>query len=284
MIKPWITAKLNDILGMEDDVVVEYVFTQLEEKDLNPKKMQINLTGFLNARRAREFMGELWALFVEAQNSPEGIPTSLVEKKVKELKIANASKPTEQTFAKATEIDWAHRYTSLTGGRYGKIEPRYEAKNEELPAANSRNEEVIERRRPAVREQDDRDERAERRMKHEEQKFKERKDLLREKHNDDRDGGSGRHRHGRARSHSFDASPAPVRRFTEGAAKNAVSSSRTHEKKNNNGDEKEHKKKSSKKSRKRHHSGSGSDSDEKHAKKAKKHKKDKKSKKHRERD
>jgi hypothetical protein len=30
---------------MEDDVVVEYVFTQLEEKDLNPKKMQINLTG-----------------------------------------------------------------------------------------------------------------------------------------------------------------------------------------------------------------------------------------------
>jgi hypothetical protein len=51
-----------------------------------------------------------------------------VEKKVKELKIANASKPTEQTFAKATEIDWAHRYTSQTGGRYGKIEPRYEAK------------------------------------------------------------------------------------------------------------------------------------------------------------
>lgn len=56
VIKPWITLKLNEILGMEDDVVVEYVFTQLEEKELNPKKMQINLTGFLNARRAREFM------------------------------------------------------------------------------------------------------------------------------------------------------------------------------------------------------------------------------------
>lgn len=56
VIKPWITLKLNELLGMEDDVVVEYVFTQLEEKELNPKKMQINLTGFLNARRAREFM------------------------------------------------------------------------------------------------------------------------------------------------------------------------------------------------------------------------------------
>jgi hypothetical protein len=36
--------------------------------------MQINLTGFLNARRAREFMGEMWALLGEAQNSPDGIP------------------------------------------------------------------------------------------------------------------------------------------------------------------------------------------------------------------
>jgi len=40
-IKPWITAKLNEILGMEDDVVVEYVFSQLETKDLNPKIMQV---------------------------------------------------------------------------------------------------------------------------------------------------------------------------------------------------------------------------------------------------
>lgn len=57
VLKPWITAKLNEILGLEDDVVIEYVFSQLEEKSLNPKVMQINLTGFLNARRAREFMG-----------------------------------------------------------------------------------------------------------------------------------------------------------------------------------------------------------------------------------
>lgn len=41
VIKPWITYKLNEILGMEDDVLVEYVFTQLEEKNINPKIMQI---------------------------------------------------------------------------------------------------------------------------------------------------------------------------------------------------------------------------------------------------
>ncbi|VDM30022.1 unnamed protein product [Toxocara canis] len=65
VLKPWITAKLNEILGMEDDVLNEYVFSQLEEKTLNPKVMQINLTGFLNARRAREFMGELAFISVE---------------------------------------------------------------------------------------------------------------------------------------------------------------------------------------------------------------------------
>lgn len=67
-------------------------------------------------------------MFAEAQNSPEGIPTSLVERKVQELKIANAGRQVEHTYAKATEIDWAYRYKSLTGGRYGKTEPRYEVK------------------------------------------------------------------------------------------------------------------------------------------------------------
>ena len=51
----------------------QYVFTQLEERNLNPKVMQINLAGFLNARRAREFMGELWSILVDAQSSPDGM-------------------------------------------------------------------------------------------------------------------------------------------------------------------------------------------------------------------
>ena len=31
---------------------------QLDEKDADPRKMQINLTGFLNGKNARTFMGE----------------------------------------------------------------------------------------------------------------------------------------------------------------------------------------------------------------------------------
>lgn len=32
VIKPWITTKITQLLGMEDDVVVEFVYNQLEEK------------------------------------------------------------------------------------------------------------------------------------------------------------------------------------------------------------------------------------------------------------
>lgn len=35
VIKPWITTKITQILGMEDDVVVEFVINQLEEKVRN---------------------------------------------------------------------------------------------------------------------------------------------------------------------------------------------------------------------------------------------------------
>lgn len=38
VIKPWVTEKITTILGIEDDVVIEYVFNQLEaEKQVMPK-------------------------------------------------------------------------------------------------------------------------------------------------------------------------------------------------------------------------------------------------------
>ncbi|CAD5206141.1 unnamed protein product [Bursaphelenchus okinawaensis] len=127
VLKPWITAKLNQLLGMEDEVLINMVFVTLEEtKDLDPKKLQINLTGFLNAKRAREFMGELWQLVIEAQGSEDGIPTSLIEKKMEELK-AQGVDVDEVPMAECTENDWKHRYKSLTGGRYGKNEPNYKS-------------------------------------------------------------------------------------------------------------------------------------------------------------
>lgn len=35
VLKPWITQKITEILKMEDDVVIDYVNNQLEEKVVN---------------------------------------------------------------------------------------------------------------------------------------------------------------------------------------------------------------------------------------------------------
>jgi len=32
VMKPWIAERITEILGSEDDVVIEFVFSQLEEK------------------------------------------------------------------------------------------------------------------------------------------------------------------------------------------------------------------------------------------------------------
>jgi len=32
VIKPWITQRVTEVLGFEDDVVIEFIFNQLDEK------------------------------------------------------------------------------------------------------------------------------------------------------------------------------------------------------------------------------------------------------------
>merc|ERR1719419_165040 len=89
VIKPWIAERVMQLLGMEDDVVTEFIFNQLEAKDPDPRKMQINLTGFLNGKNARLFMGELWTHLDSAQSSEAGIPLGMIEKKADEIKNRN---------------------------------------------------------------------------------------------------------------------------------------------------------------------------------------------------
>ncbi len=38
VIKPWITQKVTDLLGYEDDVVVNYVFGMLEETQVRSER------------------------------------------------------------------------------------------------------------------------------------------------------------------------------------------------------------------------------------------------------
>jgi serine/arginine repetitive matrix protein 1 len=85
-VKPWIEAQITDALGFEDDIVIEMVFNQLEADQFPyPKTLQINMTGFLNAKKSRDLVGELWPMLVSACENGTGIPTVILEKKKRDI-------------------------------------------------------------------------------------------------------------------------------------------------------------------------------------------------------
>jgi hypothetical protein len=51
----------------------------------DPRRMQINLTGFLNGKNARIFMSEMWDLLLSAQESVGGIPEVFMAQKKEEI-------------------------------------------------------------------------------------------------------------------------------------------------------------------------------------------------------
>jgi len=90
VIKPWISQKITELLGFEDEVLIGYIYSLLEEKqEPDPKHLQINITGFL-AKDASQFVLELWKLLLSAQNNIGGIPPEFLEKKKEEIKARKA--------------------------------------------------------------------------------------------------------------------------------------------------------------------------------------------------
>ncbi|KAI0761259.1 hypothetical protein BD413DRAFT_495733 [Trametes elegans] len=92
VIRPWIVKKVIELVGFEDEVVVEYAMGLLEDDSQptpDPRRMQINLTGFLT-NSTPAFMSALWKLLLEAQESPAGVPRTFVEEKKEEMRQAKA--------------------------------------------------------------------------------------------------------------------------------------------------------------------------------------------------
>ncbi|TAQ86529.1 hypothetical protein B7494_g5155 [Chlorociboria aeruginascens] len=85
VMKKWIAGKISEILGNDDDVVIELCFNLVEGARFpDIKKMQIQLTGFLDKDTAK-FCKELWKLCLSAQSNPQGVPKELLEAKKLEL-------------------------------------------------------------------------------------------------------------------------------------------------------------------------------------------------------
>ncbi|WBW74561.1 splicing coactivator Srm160 [Schizosaccharomyces osmophilus] len=116
VLKPWIANRLIELIGFEDEVVIDFVYSMLEEaveaskntdshneSALDPKKVQINLTGFLESK-APEFTEGLWLLILSASQNPYGIPEKFIQEKKEELSKLRSQRDVSESEARK-EID-----------------------------------------------------------------------------------------------------------------------------------------------------------------------------------
>lgn len=76
VVNQWVTERLTQLLGFEDDIVVSMAINLLEPKvdeRLDPRQLQVALTGFLE-KQAGQFTEELWTLLLSAQSNPRASP------------------------------------------------------------------------------------------------------------------------------------------------------------------------------------------------------------------
>ena len=68
-------SKLSYCKGKDDEVVHSYVQALLENPELNPRKLQKDLFGFLGIN-ASVVAQEIWEMMLEGQTRDDGIPKS----------------------------------------------------------------------------------------------------------------------------------------------------------------------------------------------------------------
>eukprot|EP00211_Chloroparvula_japonica_P014208 CAMPEP_0119158608 /NCGR_PEP_ID=MMETSP1310-20130426/53348_1 /TAXON_ID=464262 /ORGANISM="Genus nov. species nov., Strain RCC2339" /LENGTH=236 /DNA_ID=CAMNT_0007151233 /DNA_START=196 /DNA_END=903 /DNA_ORIENTATION=+ len=104
-ITPWIANKITEILGgMEDEILVSFIVNQLEDPELDARKLQINITGFLGVRKAHQVTAELWRLLISAQESGHGIPQEIIDARKEEMRERELAE-----VARADEIEEIRR-------------------------------------------------------------------------------------------------------------------------------------------------------------------------------
>ncbi|GAA5819964.1 hypothetical protein JCM11491_002694 [Sporobolomyces phaffii] len=106
VMKPWIAKQVTTLLGFEDDVLIEYVNSLLEDDDhpiVDPKHLQVLLQGFLEDKTPT-FMNQLWDLLLSAQANPLRVPTQLLEEKKKEMRDRAEKEALERRKAEQLEL------------------------------------------------------------------------------------------------------------------------------------------------------------------------------------
>lgn len=134
LIRPWVESKVNEMLQVEDEILVNYVMSLLEDrsKELDPKEMQIHITPFLE-ENAENFMLQLWRLLISAMQDPNGVPKGYIDERKREIKkeierldanTRNMPSTKPQSKSSTTRDRQVSRYRSSSRSRSRSRSPR----------------------------------------------------------------------------------------------------------------------------------------------------------------
>ncbi|XP_039012881.1 serine/arginine repetitive matrix protein 1-like isoform X2 [Hibiscus syriacus] len=87
--RPWIATRVTELLGFEDEVLINFIYGLLDGKEVNGKEVQISLTGFME-KNTGKFMKELWILLLSAQKNASGVPQQFLDAKAEETRKKKA--------------------------------------------------------------------------------------------------------------------------------------------------------------------------------------------------
>eukprot|EP01117_Protostelium_nocturnum_P018827 TRINITY_DN7956_c0_g3_i2.p1 TRINITY_DN7956_c0_g3~~TRINITY_DN7956_c0_g3_i2.p1 ORF type:complete len:285 (-),score=121.73 TRINITY_DN7956_c0_g3_i2:8-862(-) len=90
VMKPWISDKVTEVLGFEDDILIGYFFELLTQNNPDPRKIQINLTEFLGGSDTSALVTEIWKMLLSAQQNVGGIPQQLLDAKKQQIRANQA--------------------------------------------------------------------------------------------------------------------------------------------------------------------------------------------------
>ncbi|EZG55577.1 PWI domain protein [Gregarina niphandrodes] len=79
MVKSWLTQKVTELTGSEDEILIEYIMNNLLE-ELDPKTLTVRLRGFLQ-ENTYDFVASLWNLLLQK----DSVPQELKDAQKKEL-------------------------------------------------------------------------------------------------------------------------------------------------------------------------------------------------------
>lgn len=89
VVKPWIANRVTELLGFEDEVLINFIYGLLDGKEVNGKQVQISLTGFME-KNTGKFMKELWMLLLSAEKNASGVPQQFLDAKEEETRKKKA--------------------------------------------------------------------------------------------------------------------------------------------------------------------------------------------------